>query len=288
MEDNILKKLLFAQKREISEYCVYLELAKKLPQDKSKILFDIANQEKKHYEILKSITKKEIKPSKIKVIFYLILAKIFGLNFALQMMEMGERSAFNFYQSIVESSKELKIFKMIEDEREHERKMISLIDEKKLYYISDFVLGLNDALVELTGALAGLTLALQNTKIIAMVGIITGIAASFSMGISNYLAVKEDKKKDAFFSGFVTGLSYIFTVFILTSPYLIFENPLTALIFTLSFAILIVAGFNFYISVVKREKFISRFLRMASLSLSVAFINFFIGFMIKKFFGIEV
>jgi len=53
-----------------------------------------------------------------------------------------------------------------------------LIEEKRLEYTGSIVLGLNDALVEMTGALAGLTLALQNTRLIALSGLVTGIAAA--------------------------------------------------------------------------------------------------------------
>ena len=59
-------------------------------------------------------------------------------------------------------------------------------------YTGSIVLGLNDALVELTGALAGLTLALQDTKLIALTGSITGIAAALSMGASEYLSTKSE------------------------------------------------------------------------------------------------
>jgi VIT1/CCC1 family predicted Fe2+/Mn2+ transporter len=67
--------------------------------------------------------------------------------------------------------------------------------------------------------LAGLTLALNNAKIIAMVGLITGIAASMSMAVSNYLDAKEENNKNPLFSGYVTGLAYIFTVITLIFPF---------------------------------------------------------------------
>ena len=51
-----------------------------------------------------------------------------------------------------------------------------MIDEEKLKYIGAVVLGMNDALVELTGTLAGLTLALQNEKLVGVAGLITGVA----------------------------------------------------------------------------------------------------------------
>jgi vacuolar iron transporter family protein len=285
MKKEILKKLLLAQKREITEYYIYLNLAKNLPDEKLKILTEIAEQEKRHYETLKKNTGKEVAPSKIKIVFTTLLAKILGFNFALQLMERGEIVSQSFYNKI--SDKELGILKMIEDEREHERKLISLIDEKRLAFVGDFILGLNDALVELTGALAGLTLALNNTKIIAMVGLITGIAASLSMGASNYLAVREKREKEAMTAGLMTGIAYIVTVLILVSPYLIFKKSFIALIFTLFFSVLVVGIFNFYVSVAKRQDFVSRFLRMIIISFSVAAINFGLSYLIKRAFGIE-
>ena len=47
---------------------------------------------------------------------------------------------------------------IVEDEDKHEQELIDLIDEERLRYVGSIVLGLNDALVELTGALAGLHL----------------------------------------------------------------------------------------------------------------------------------
>jgi len=283
---EILNQLISVQKREITEYNVYLNLAKILPEEKSKILYEIAEQEKRHYEILREITKRDVLPSKIKIFFQVLLAKILGLNFTLQLMEKGETISINLYGHLAE--KELSIPQIIEDEREHERKLISLINEKRLIYIGDFVLGLNDALVELTGALAGLTLVLNNTRLIATVGLITGIAASLSMAASNYLSVREEKEKNALEAGFITGISYIITVLILVFPYFVFKESLTALLFTLLFSVIIVGIFNFYIATTKRENFISRFSHMIIISLSVAVINFGIGFLIKKFFGIEI
>jgi VIT1/CCC1 family predicted Fe2+/Mn2+ transporter len=286
MEKEILQKILLAQKREITEYNVYLKLSKISPKEQSKILYEIAEQEKRHYEILRAISGQDVSYSKIKIFFYVLLAKILGLNFTLQLMERDEETAVDLYKSF--AKKEASILQIIKDEREHERKLISLINEKRLIYISDFVLGLNDALVELTGVLAGLTLALNNTHLIAMVGLITGIAASLSMASSNYLAAREEKEKNALEAGFITGISYILTVLILIFPYFIFKESLMALIFTLIFSVIIVGVFNFYVAITKRENFFSRFSHMVIISLSVAAINFGIGFLIKKFFGIEV
>jgi len=45
---------------------------------------------------------------------------------------------------------------ILKDEEEHEDKLLEMMDEESLKYSGSVVLGLNDALVELTGALAGL------------------------------------------------------------------------------------------------------------------------------------
>ena len=105
-------------------------------------------------------------------------------------------------------------------EEEHEKALISILDEDRLKYIGSMVLGLNDALVELTGSLAGFTFAMQNTKLIALSGLIIGISATFSMASSEFLSARSEGRKDAFKSCLYTGIAYIITVILLILPYL--------------------------------------------------------------------
>jgi VIT1/CCC1 family predicted Fe2+/Mn2+ transporter len=143
--------------------------------------------------------------------------------------------------------------------------------------------------VELTGALAGLTLALQNVKLIALSGLITGIAASMSMAASEYLSTRsEDTSKQPGRAALYTGIAYIITVSLLVLPYLLFENYILDLAIALTTAVLIIAVFNYYISVAKGESFRARFLEMAGLSLGVATFSFIIGYFIRKWLGIDV
>ena len=164
-----------------------------------------------------------------------------------------------------------------------------MLDEERLQYAGSVVLGLNDALVELTGALAGLTLALQNTKLIALSGLITGIAASMSMAASEYLSTRSEKtNKEPIRAAIYTGIAYIGTVTLLVLPYLLFENYYIDLAITMTVAVLIIAVFNYYISIAKGESFKTRFLEMAGLSLGVATFSFIIGFFIRKWLDIEI
>ena len=151
------------------------------------------------------------------------------------------------------------------------------------------MLGLNDALVELTGALAGLSFALQDTRLVALAGLITGIAASFSMAASEYLSTKsKDDHENAGKSSLYTGVAYILTVFLLIIPYLLLQNYLLCLGLTIIIAVLIILLFNFYISVARDLSFRRRFFEMAGLSLGIAVLSFGIGYLIRLFLGIEV
>lgn len=276
------------QKSEISECHIYTKLSKVIKDpENAKILARIGNEEKNHYEIWKSYTNQEVKPNMLKVRWYYFVSRVFGLTFGIKLMEGGENKAQETYNTMLTDIPEAK--KIMDEEHIHEKELIGMIDEERLQYAGSIVLGLNDALVELTGALAGLSLALQNTKLIAMAGLITGIAASFSMAASDYLSKKADNtEKNPARSATYTGTAYILTVALLILPYLLFNHYLLCLGLTLFTAILIIFGFNYYISVAKDLNFKRRFTEMAVISLGVSALTFGIGFLVRNALGIDI
>lgn len=288
MDSALTKALLKIQYDEINSYLIYNNLALKIKEEANKkILYNIALNEQQHYDKLKNYTQQDIKPNKIKVFFYTVLAQILGLTFALKLMENGEKKAEDFYKSIGNVIPEIEQFLI--DEEKHEKELINLINEEKLNYMGSVVLGLNDALVELTGALAGFTLAIQNSQIIALLGLITGVSAALSMSASEYLSTREENSgQDAFKSSIYTGIAYIFTVIALVLPFFLFSNYLVNIILTMIIAILIILFFNFYISVAKDLPFKSRFLEMLYISLGVAAISFFIGYIVRTQFNLDI
>jgi vacuolar iron transporter family protein len=286
MDTALRLKIRAAARSEITEYHIYRRIAKRTKHAGNReILEKIAEQEKAHYAHWSLLLGEEVAPSKRKIRWYSLLASVLGLSFTLRLLERGEELAQEVYAEIgKEDSGALAI---MEDEHKHEQELLGLIDEKFLQYVSSFVLGLNDALVELTGALAGLTLALADTQLIAMVGLITGIAAAMSMAAAEYLSTQEEEGKNALQAGVMTGISYLVTVILLILPYFFVTNPFAALGSTLVVAIVIVFLFTFYTSVAKGTSFRKRFLQMALISLSVAVVNFGIGFAVREAFGIE-
>lgn len=288
INNGLRNQLKLYQKTEITEHQIYMKLAQSTKSSENRrVLEEIAQDELKHYEYWREYTQEDIEPDRMKIWMYYLISRVFGITFGIKLMEMGEEDAQDHYEQLVESIPDIDA--LIQDESEHESVLLNLIDEERLRYMGSIVLGLNDALVELTGALAGLTLALQNTKLIAMTGLITGIAAALSMGASEYLSTKsEETVKNPFRASIYTGVAYIITVFILILPYLIIGNFYVALGFTMAFALLIIAFFNYYISIAKDVEFKQRFLEMTLLSLGVAVLSFVIGFIVRTFLGIDV
>jgi len=215
------------------------------------------------------------------------LARILGLTFSIKLMERGEGQAQVTYGRIARSIPEAR--RVAEDEDRHEQQLLGMLDEERLRYVGSMVLGRNDALVELTGALAGFSLAMRNTRLIALAGLVTGIAASFSMAASEYLSKKsEEGQGDPLKSSFYTGAAYIVTVLLLIAPYLLLGHYLLCLAVTMAIAILIILGFNYYLSVAKDLPFRRHFLQMAGISLGVAALSFGIGYLIRVLLGVEV
>ncbi len=239
------------------------------------------------------ITERDTRPSGFKVFFYTIVTRFFGLSFGLELMEQGEKSAQTEYSEIIEFCPEIR--DIIDDEDRHERTLLNMLDEEMLQYIGSIVLGLNDALVELTGALAGLTFALQRTKLIAVTAFITGIAASMSMAASEYLSTKAESTansgsslKNPLKASVYTGVAYVITILLLILPYLLFNNYFVCLAISLVTAIFIIFLFNYYISVAKELSFKARFFEMLLISIGIAVLSFGIGLLVRVFFHVDI
>ena len=285
---EIRQQLIFAQREEITEYHIYTKLAEQTKDaENRKVLYQIAADELKHYKLWAAYTNKEVSPSYWEIKKYYWISKIFGLTFGLKLMEKGEQKAQVNYALIATEVPEA--LEVASDENQHENELLGLIQEEHLKYMGSIVLGLNDALVEILGTLAGLTFALQNTKLVALAGIITGIAGALSMSSSEYLSNRAEGKHDmAIKSSVFTGLAYIIAVVFLVAPFLIFSSVFIGLLAALFDSILIVFLFTYYISVANDQPFRKRFLEMVILSTVVGLISFGLGYVVRIFFGIEV
>ena len=284
----IIETIRGMQRCEITEYHIYgnIAAAQKDPHNRE-VLTRIAGEELGHYKIWKRYTHRDVAPDTPRIWFYSLLGRIFGITFAIKLMEGGEKRARSHYSALVGTVPGTGA--VLADEETHERELIALIDEDRLRYMGAVVLGLNDALVEFVGMLAGLTFALQNARIIAVAGLITGVAASLSMGSSEYLSQKSERSAtDPKKSALYTSLAYIATVVLLILPFLVLAGPYLALAFTLLAAVLVIFLFTFYLSVAGDLPFWRRFGEMLVISLGIAAISFVIGWIIRSVLNVSV
>lgn len=289
LSKKAMECILHMQQNEITEAAVYRAIASITKDENNKaMLLRLAAEEEVHYNIWKGYTHRELKPERAKVLRRKLTAAVLGFTFTIKLMEKGEKGAQTVYSGLYEEAPEARAIEA--QEEEHESALIGMLDEESLNYVGSMVLGLNDALVELTGTLAGLTLAMQNTRLIALSGLITGISATLSMASSEFLSAKSEGRADALKSCTYTGIAYVVTVALLVLPYLLFdpEHYLYALGCMLAIVVLIIIAFNYYLSVAKDLSFKKRFLEMAGISLGVAALSFVVGLLVKQFLGIDI
>ena len=282
----IIKKM---QRSELTESIIYEKIAAFAGGEENKAtLLRLAAEEKGHYEIWKRYTGIEMKPEMGKVLKYTVLARTLGFTFAVKLMEKGEGNAQEEYALLADEVAESITIR--QQEEEHENALLEMLDEERLQYVGSMVLGLNDALVELTGSLAGFAFALQNTRLIALSGLIVGISATFSMASSEFLAARSEGRSDALKSCSYTGIAYLLTVIALIAPYLLLGTTqyIAALVCMLLVVVLIIAGFTYYTSVALDQPFRSRFLEMAGISIGVAVVSFIVGILAKQFLGVDL
>ncbi len=284
-----LKVVRAMQQNELTESVIYEKIARFAKGEENKqTLLRLAREEKAHYEIWKKYTGEDMKPERGKILKYTFLARTLGFTFAVKLMERGEEHAQTEYELLAREVEESTMIR--QQEEEHETALLAMLDEERLQYVGSMVLGLNDALVELTGSLAGFAFALQNNRLIALSGLIVGISATFSMASSEFLAARSEGRSDALKACSYTGIAYLLTVIALIAPYLLFSVTqfIPALLCMLAVVVFIIAGFTYYTSVAQDQPFWKRFAEMAGISISVAVVSFVVGILAKQFLGVDL
>ncbi len=287
--ENIGSFFRLHQQQELNSSALYEKIAYTTKNEKERqTLLSISREEYTHATVFEKYSGCRLKPNRLWVNLHVFVQHILGYTFMIKLLERAEDKDIGSYRAEIGRIPELT--QVLEEEEMHEKKLTDILDEERLHYAGDMVLGMNDALVELTGALAGYTFAMQNTEIIAMAGLITGVSATLSMAASGYLSSRENDAKNAVKSSVYTGFAYLITVALLIVPYLLspVDAYFTALAATLLIAVSIIAAFNYYLSVAKGRSFRKSFFVMAGISLSVAAISFVVGLVVKNVLGIDL
>jgi len=288
VDEDLRGQMISFQKDEITEHHFYEHLARreKCP-DNKEVLESISRDELAHYNFWRNKTGEDVSPSWPTLLKYRFLSRVFGITFSIKLLEGNEERAQREYEFMTRYFPEAG--RLVEEEDAHERKLINMIDERRLRYSGAVVRGLNDGIVELTGEVAGLTFVFQDTSLIAFVAIISGMVGSLSLASSEYLAAEwEEGPQTPLGSAAYTLIGFFITLFFLIWPYLLIGDPYLALMIVIVNAIVLILFFNYHLSVAKEIHFKRRFGKMLMISLGIAAISFVIGFLVKTYFHLEV
>lgn len=295
MKDKKISDITFtlitkAQKSTITNYAVYLQLAKYSSNKKDEKHFtDLSSEEKKQYLFWKKYTKIVMEPNYFLVNIFMLLGKIFGFSFTLKLLANNTEKTQVLYQKIIHEIPETK--DVLKDKEKYKDLLKEVIKNDQLEYVGSIVLGLSNSLVELTGALTGLALALQNARLVAVAGLITGTAASLFITLSEYSTGRYENKnagRNPVTSSLYLGGIYIFSVFVLLFPYFIFPRLYIALGFSLLFTVAIMLLFTLYISITQNIPFKKQAFQIFTTSFGIAIITFTIGYIVRKVLHIEI
>ncbi len=275
---------------EYADYQLYIELAKREKNaSRKRILEELAKAEEEHYlfwsRLAGGYTPKVSKAAAYRMI---ILRLLMGLTFTLKFLERHERQSIESYKRVSEglSSEDQRVLqKIIEDEEMHERAFMNQIDEGRVRYLGFIVLGLADAIVEITGVHAGFLGVTSSTLIAGIAGLVVGFAAAISMGSAAYLQAKQQTSSKPAFSALATAIAYISAVALLASPYFVTEAMLLAFGGSLSVAVLLIFFFTLYGSVVGERSFPKEFAESIALTLGTALATFLFGDFIGRVFA---
>ncbi len=287
--DIPLDKALKQQQNEIDDHTIYRRMARLVSEDENrKILHEIAQEELSHYRFWEEITGRHLSPRRWVIHLYLLLARLLGVSFALKLLEKREEGAENFYLHLSKTHPQAKA--IYEQERSHEKRLLGMLKDEKLLYAGAIVLGMNDALVELTGTLTGIAFAFDTPRVVGVTGVIMGIAASLSMAGSAYLEARENPAEGIrpITYALYTGISYILTTILLVAPFFLLTTSLTAVASMFTMAMWCIVTYNFYIAVARDESFGKRVGEMVLITFGVAGISFLIGYLARSWLGVDI
>ncbi len=192
---------------EINDHLTYQELVG----ETEKTDFDadmrrIALMERRHADFWKAMleAQKETLPfvrvNRVRLWILRLLRLIINPVLLVSLLELGETSAvkrylYFFNHANLDARERARLKQIILDELEHETYFKQTAQSLGVGNLRDFVLGMNDGLVEILGAVTGLSAVYpHNPLLVAVSGLIVGLAGALSMGIGAYVSVRSQRQ----------------------------------------------------------------------------------------------
>ncbi len=272
---------------EFSDHTLYERLSKTVDADNpyAEVLKQLSATELRHYEFWrKYVPGEEPKLAKLKLYWTLFLRRFLGLTFATRYLDRHEANVVSEYEGLaglIPEPDRPAFDEMVADEKEHEKAFAMKVESSAVRYISFVVLGLADALVEISGIHAGSLGFYDKTEIAGLAGVIAGGAASLAMASAAYAQAKQGFKGSAKLSATYTGISYFVTAIMLATPYFLTANMVLAMASSLAFAVVILAVTTWYSIVIQAKPFMKDFLEILLILFAATIALYAFGYLVR-------
>lgn len=140
-----------------------------------------------------------VKPSRLSVLFSILVRKLLGLGFLVKLRESAEIEAIRRYGNLIRKGAlgpyTDRLREILLDEVAHEEvfKERGSRFEAFIENIRDAMYGMSDGLVEVLAAVAGLAPVVANPMLITLAGLIVGTAGTLSMAAGAYMSTKAQR-----------------------------------------------------------------------------------------------
>jgi VIT1/CCC1 family predicted Fe2+/Mn2+ transporter len=277
---------------EFNDSALYKRLSTTVAEDSpfASVLKQLSATEDKHYEFWKKYAPEE-KPklNRLRLAWILFLRRVFGLTFASRYLDRHEASAVKEYQAIaglIPAEDKAAFEEMVADEQEHEKEFAQRVESNTVRYISFVVLGLADALVEISGIHAGSLGIYNKTELAGLAGVVAGAAASLAMASAAYAQAKQGFHGSAKLSAVYTGVSYFVSAVLLATPYFLTRSMVYALSTSLVLAVVMLALTTYYSTVIANKPFTKDFLEILGVLLGATVALYLFGYVVRIGTGI--
>lgn len=278
-------------RNEYRDYITYRELAKieTVPAFK-RILEELVTHERDDFEFWRQLApKREYRLGRWELAGLVLMRRLLGLTFTAKYLERHEQRAVRNYQTFLTTADEpmrQRVQAILAHEQQHEQTLIDQFREQRVQFLGSIVLGVNDGVIELTGALTGLAFALRDARSVALFGLVTGVSASLSMAASAYMQARHEPGKNPKTASLYTGCSYLLVVSLLIAPFLLVPQVWAALAVMMAVILILLAALAGYTSILFDRDFRRQLGEMLALSLGVALIAFLLGTAIRHLLGV--
>ncbi|MDT7888998.1 MAG: rubrerythrin family protein [Desulfurococcales archaeon] len=256
------------------------------------VLMEMASQEERHYRFWVRVSGGcRVRFLWVRVLVALFMALLFGATITIKILERKENETIQRYMGVLkhfEGSERVELEAIIEDEIKHENVLMEKIEEERIRYLGFIVLGLSDAIIEISGIHAGTLGVYEDTVKSGIAGLIAGIAASMAMAAAAYAQAKQGGMGRPATSAMYTGIAYFLTAVALAIPYFIVHEIIVAFTLSIAISIVILAYISTYGSVLYNRNYLREIAETTLIILGISAALYFIGVLVSEFLGIRV